>query len=299
MKKITLLAFAFMASVALQAQSQAVLSHSTDNSYMDTGSVACASDPDQTPQSGDEGSSDNVYYRAYTPSEFGFSGDFRVLGTQFFVSFSDVSGTNPTHTVTISFSLANGDFPAGSLVPLGSTTVDLTAADNGVLKEVYLDNPIDINASDEIVISFDIPAALDPPNNYDIRIGINDAGQDAPSYLTSEACSITSPTPAADVGNFPNNNIILDLLGTDNLAVDTQELENNISLYPNPVNNRLNVEVSNSIEITSATMFDVLGKANAVKLNDGVINTASLSAGVYILQLETNEGTLTKKIVKK
>ncbi|TQD38677.1 T9SS type A sorting domain-containing protein [Haloflavibacter putidus] len=296
MKKITLLAFAFLASVALQAQD--VLTHSTDNSYMDYGSVACAADPDDTSGTGDESSSDNVYYRAYTPSNFGYSGDFRVLGSQFFISFVDGGGTNPTHTVTVNFSLSTGSFPAGSLVPLASKTVDLTVADHNTLVEVLLDNPLDLNATDEIVVSLDIPDAPDAPNNYDIRIGINEAGEDAPSYLSSEACGITTPSTTASIG-FPDNAILLDLIGTDNLAVDSEELENNISLYPNPVNERLNVEVSNSIQVTSATMFDVLGKSNPVQLNNGVINTSSLAAGVYILQLETNQGTLTKKIVKK
>lgn len=296
MKKITLLALAFLASLALQAQD--VLTHSTDNSYMDYGSVACATDPDGTDDTGDEGSSDNVYYRAYTPSNFGYSGDFRVLGSQFFVSFDDVSGTNPTHTVTVSISLSTGSFPAGSLVPLASKSVDLTAADHGTLIEVLLDQPIDLTATDEIVVSLDIPEAAAAPNNYDVRVGVNEAGEDAPSYLTSEGCSITTPSTTASIG-FPDNAILLDLIGTDNLAIDSQELENNISLYPNPVNDRLNVEVSNAIEITAATMFDVLGKANPVQLNNGIINTSSLAAGVYILQLETNQGTLTKKIVKK
>ncbi len=290
MKKITLLAFAFLASVALQAQD--VLTHSTDNSYMETGSVACGS-------TAYNGTSHNVFYRSYTPSNFGYSGDFNVLGSQFFISFQDASNTNPTHTITVSFSLSTDDFPAGSLVPLGSKSIDLTAADDGVLQEVYLDTPLTINANDEIVISLDIPDTPEPPNNYSVRAGINSDGQDAPSYLSSDDCGISVPTPTGDVGDFADHHFIIDLIGTDNLAVDSQELENNISLYPNPVNDRLNVEVSNVIEITSATMFDVLGKANPVQLNNGIINTSSLAAGVYILQLETNQGTLTKKIVKK
>jgi len=299
MKKITLLAAAFAVSTFMNAQD--VLSHSTDNTFMENGSVACASNPDQNPQTGDEGSSDNIFYRAYTPTDFGYTGDFNIQGADFFLSFSDVAGTDPTHDYSVTFYISGGSFPAGALTEVGSITgLQATVADNEMKIEARLDSDITLPASTEIIVAVNLPAAPEVPNNYDIRLGINAAGQDDPSYLSSaEGCGITAPTPVSQLGNFPDNNVILDLVGTGSLAVDSA-IASQVSLYPNPVNNVLNITVPSSIQIEGAIMYDILGKGTPVEVSaNNTINTSSLASGVYLLTINTNEGNITKKVVKQ
>lgn len=72
-----------------------------------------------------------------------------------------------------------------------------------------------------------------------------------------------------------------------------------VSLFPNPVNDILNVRVPASIEITGATLYDILGKDQRVNVVNGQINVSALNRGVYILNLETSAGVLTQKIVKQ
>ncbi|MGO3285844.1 MAG: T9SS type A sorting domain-containing protein, partial [Mesonia sp.] len=250
------------------------------------------------PGSGDESSSDNIYYRAYTPSEFGYSGDFNVEGADFFLSFSDFLGNNPTHDYTVRFYISDAAFPGGSLTEIASLDLQATAADNEMLIEARLDTPLTVQATQEIIIGVDIPAALDVPDNYDVRIGINGAGEDAPSYLTSVGCEITTPTDATAIG-FPDNHMILDLAGSGSLAVDSA-IASQISMYPNPVNNVLNISVPSSIQIEAATMYDILGKGTQVEVSaNNTINTSSLASGVYLLTINTNEGNITKKVVKQ
>lgn len=71
------------------------------------------------------------------------------------------------------------------------------------------------------------------------------------------------------------------------------------SVYPNPATNVLNIAVSSNTELQSATLFDVLGKNTGVVLVNGTINISGLAAGVYILNVETNNGSLTQKVIKQ
>lgn len=85
----------------------------------------------------------------------------------------------------------------------------------------------------------------------------------------------------------------------DNLAISNPELAQ-ISLYPNPVQGQLNINLPSSVELQSATMFDILGQQTTMNISENnTLNTASLASGVYILKLETSQGTLTKKVIKK
>lgn len=298
MKKITLLAAAFAVSTFMNAQD--VLSHSTDNTFTDGGGVACASDPDETPGTGDESTSDNIWYRNYTPSDFGYTGDFNIEGANFFIQFSDFSGNNPTHDYTVRFYISSAAFPGGELTEIGSIALQTSVAEDEVLVEARLENAITLPATTEIIVAVDMPDAPETPDNYDVRVGINGAGQNEPTYLTSvDGCGITTPTPVASLGNFPNNNAVLDLVGSGSLALDSA-IASQVSLYPNPVNDVLNVTVPSSIQIEGATMYNILGKGTQVEVSaNNTINTSSLASGVYLLTINTNEGNITKKVVKQ
>jgi hypothetical protein len=71
------------------------------------------------------------------------------------------------------------------------------------------------------------------------------------------------------------------------------------SVYPNPATNVLNIAVPSNTELQSATLFDVLGKNTGATLVNGTINISGLAAGVYILNVETNNGSLTQKVIKQ
>lgn len=72
-----------------------------------------------------------------------------------------------------------------------------------------------------------------------------------------------------------------------------------ISIYPNPATDILNIQTPANIIVESVSMFDILGKNVNVTFTNGTINTSALSKGVYILQVNTNQGTLTQKVVKQ
>jgi len=71
-----------------------------------------------------------------------------------------------------------------------------------------------------------------------------------------------------------------------------------VSVYPNPASDVLNIETPATVEVNSVAIYDVLGKRSNVSLVNGQVNVSNLANGVYILSLETSAGTLTQKIVK-
>jgi hypothetical protein len=292
MKKITLIFAASLLSIGMYAQQ--TLSHSTSQVSVG-GGVACASNPDEQPNTGDEGVSDNFFYRAYTPSEFGFSGNFTAMGIGFVAEFTDGGGTNPTVTNTVRLFTSDDAFPGGTLTEIASQDFEVTAADDGVAFEVMFDVTVDIDASTELIVAVDISPSPAVPDNYDFRIGTNGEGEDDPSYLSSTACGLTAPGTFAAIG-FPDNHLILNLIGDENLGSDDFSLSQ-ISVFPNPANYMLKVNIPSSLELSSANLYDVLGRNTGVAVANGEMNVSNLSSGVYILKLETSAGTLSKKVI--
>lgn len=70
-----------------------------------------------------------------------------------------------------------------------------------------------------------------------------------------------------------------------------------VSIYPNPTNNTLNVELENYVNNGTLTLFDMSGKivlSQAVNGNFAQINMFPLTAGIYILRLVEN-GTVSRE----
>jgi len=72
--------------------------------------------------------------------------------------------------------------------------------------------------------------------------------------------------------------------------------KNEISLYPNPVNDILYIQGNNSK--LNVSIFNMLGEKVITKNQTTHIDLSSLKEGVYIAKLSSEEKTITKKIIK-
>ncbi|MFV0539777.1 MAG: leucine-rich repeat domain-containing protein [Aestuariibaculum sp.] len=70
------------------------------------------------------------------------------------------------------------------------------------------------------------------------------------------------------------------------------------NLYPNPVNDVLNVSLDNPTALKAITIYNILGKT-VLHSKEAQISVSSLQAGVYILKMETLEGSATKRFIKR
>lgn len=86
------------------------------------------------------------------------------------------------------------------------------------------------------------------------------------------------------------------------LGQDEFNLTNSVRLYPSPVKDLLTVEAVSNNPILSLELYSMLGqniKAHFKTTNQGVqMNASSLNTGVYLLKIETEKGTTTKRFIK-
>lgn len=116
-------------------------------------------------------------------------------------------------------------------------------------------------------------------NGQTIRIGIQCISNDRYMFMIDDF-KVTATT-----------------LGTSDLV------SSQFSMYPNPTNNFVVILNKGSIGINSVSLADGYGRIVKTIIMDGAIsetqiNLSDLNSGVYFMAINTNEGAVTKKIVK-
>ena len=83
------------------------------------------------------------------------------------------------------------------------------------------------------------------------------------------------------------------------VGIDQLQVENNITLFPNPVKNTLFIDASNQdyelqylTDLTGKRIMDLQGKKDK-------INLSNLKSGVYFLQMKINSKTLNLRVIKQ
>lgn len=85
----------------------------------------------------------------------------------------------------------------------------------------------------------------------------------------------------------------------ENIASVDTALAGSFSVYPNPAKDVLNIANSIGAEINTVTVSDINGRTVKQFGSVSQINISDLNAGVYFVNISSNEGSLTKKVVKQ
>lgn len=83
------------------------------------------------------------------------------------------------------------------------------------------------------------------------------------------------------------------------LSVSQEVLENQLAVYPNPSKEVVYIQV-NGFEVKRVIMQDMMGREVANHTSDkkyAILDVSSYPAGSYVLQIETNQGMVTKKVM--
>ncbi|PWI30435.1 hypothetical protein DI383_08290 [Flavobacteriaceae bacterium LYZ1037] len=82
------------------------------------------------------------------------------------------------------------------------------------------------------------------------------------------------------------------------LGVASEELSE-ISIYPIPASDYVNIKTPNHVQIKSIRLIDMNGKI-VMQVQDQIekINISNLQQGVYLMQITTNNSSLSKRIIK-
>ena len=187
------------------------------------------------------------------------------------------------------------------ITPTGATTYRIGISNGGTLTQIA---PTDLNVGDTafIVFNYDI-------DNDTVSTWVNPVlGGIEPTADATEASGSTGNTfsqllirqDSATETPF----IIMDELRIattwSEASLTTQEFNTtaNFSIYPNPTNTGFVNITTKANAAVNVTVFDVLGKQVLSKtLNNNTLDVTSLTTGVYILKLNQNGTSTTKRLI--
>ncbi|MFL9844514.1 T9SS type A sorting domain-containing protein [Flavobacterium rhizosphaerae] len=171
--------------------------------------------------------------------------------------------------------------------------------------------------------SFSYYWAIDPNDNYDFTVSISTDGgttwteiwDETQSPYTVAEDSFTPFTAEVSLSDYSGQSAILafnysgvdgaqfvlDDINVSSLA-SIKELDvDAFSVFPNPASNMINISAKN-IGINTLALTDINGRTvkavNFEGISEAKLNISDLSAGVYMLTITSDNGTLTKKIIK-
>lgn len=288
MKKITLI---LLCLLGLYANAQTI-SHSTSMT-LGTTNVACSAGtaPNTT-------ASDNRYYRFFQLANYAITSNYAISNVQFGLQTLNLTTMTTGYPVTVRlFSTTAANFPTG--FPAGYTevavvTTNMMPADVGTLVTIPI--TATIPAGSNLVVEVGYAAAVAASLNR-IFLSANNLGQDAPSYIASTGCTLANPTDMASI-SFPNAHFILSVTGTQ-LGLN----ENNSTIatvFPNPSRGVYTIDLKQTASIEKISLSDITGKQIAIHLDsNNSFDISNYSSGIYILNLQTSEGVLNKRLIKE
>ena len=89
--------------------------------------------------------------------------------------------------------------------------------------------------------------------------------------------------------------MVFDIQGI--LSSDTFVLEN-LNIYPNPTTDILNIELKENLSLEKVLIYNTTGQL-VKETSDKTINVSPFAKGIYNVQVLTNQGKATKKIIVK
>jgi hypothetical protein len=145
---------------------------------------------------------------------------------------------------------------------------------------------------------------------YDCKIVIDFANSNIDYYLDNTII-FSAPTwsTATKVGNLAitNDNFessaYFDEISYFDPSLQTSQFSENLfSVFPNPTKDIVNVS-NTSASINSIEVTDLNGRVvktvNAIEASNAQVNISDLSSGVYMMKIVSDQGTTTKKVIKK
>ncbi|SFZ93600.1 Por secretion system C-terminal sorting domain-containing protein [Flaviramulus basaltis] len=242
--------------------------------------------------------------------------------------YNNASGPSPTLiNVTfygnIAISSGGGMRSDGSSNPLLYNTVffNNTNDTTGNVDDIVgsIDASSSNNASDKATISAstnfvelsalpgsDLFSNDTDPNGPDDTFGTSDDGliPASTSILVNAGDNSKNTTPATDMtGQNRISDTTIDLGAYEyqsTLSTNDILLKTSISLYPNPSTGLVNILVKNKQEKSQISVYDINGRTLLNKnLNNKSIDLSSFANGIYLIKINTNSGTVVKRILKE
>jgi len=89
--------------------------------------------------------------------------------------------------------------------------------------------------------------------------------------------------------------------GPPSSGISYNDNEGGVSIYPNPANEMVNINVNDQSDIQQISIFDITGKCVVSQLanqpNFAQVSVKHLNKGLYVTVVQTSSGTSTKKLI--
>lgn len=194
---------------------------------------------------------------------------------------------------------------AGTLI--GTETIELIAAPTTANPIVIPLPNIDISSETDgnIWIMFNsvrpnIAAALNG-----VPITGMESTQDPTAVNSFVKCGTNDSSNCTQrIAGAASNSFVIRLSATEALDINETNLEQAISIFPNPIQNEVTIAFQDEINPTQAKIFDINGKQVSQKFtynleNNFKMDMSELSSGTYFLHFESEEGTVVKQLIKR
>ena len=202
-----------------------------------------------------------------------------IQGTQYCYTVKSVRGLVESEASNQACATTDGVKPTPPVAP---TNLTVTALSTSSVKLAWgsVGNASSYNVyqGDEMIASTELPSytieGLEYNTEYCFTVtALNENGESAKS---AEACGKTK-------------------------GEGIEELASAFSIYPNPVNDKLYIETE--VEIEEVVVYDVYGRQQVIETPSHqevmTVEVSNLNSGVYFVMIKTNEGVVTKRLVKK
>ena len=113
----------------------------------------------------------------------------------------------------------------------------------------------------------------------------------------------TTPTTNAAVSEIIYDNLTVKAAPEEALLNVSEVIaEGSFSVYPNPAKNVLNISNTINAVVNNVVLTDLNGrvvKSQNLNTVEGQVNISDLATGIYMMNVNTDKGSITKKIIKE
>ena len=199
-----------------------------------------------------------------------------------------ISASNGSNTVSIpAGAIGNADPLAGAITFAEYTIIEFTPSVYAIAMDLWENNfPLtDIRVYGE---TGDLIETIqwDVPTNLQVFFGM----------IADEPISKIEVQGEQDSGELVGN---LYFGATCEALSVNDHILSQLSVYPNPTNDIVTIKMPPNVELVSMKLFDVLGNLVLKNANLTQLDVSNLSSGLYLLDIITTAGTVSKKIVRK
>lgn len=171
----------------------------------------------------------------------------------------------------------------------GYPTYNITAQNLGAGQAKIIVNQ---TQSDPSVTFFEMPLEIRLSGagglTHDVVVEHTTNGQE---FIVSVPFVVTGVT-------FDPNKHIISRNDVATLASNSFDLEQTISVYPNPANDELHLMMPTSVQLEKVEIYNPLGQLVGQK-TDHDFSISELASGIHLLKITTSEGVIHKNFVKK